>query len=908
MKKKIIIFTVLWLIVCFSNANAVQQMLPFPGGETWICTQGWDGTTSHFGEWKYSWDFATPSGNPISASAEGTIVYAGYNSILGNTVIIDYGNSEYGKYCHLLNTDNHPLEVSVGDIVSQGQIIGYCGNTGSSSEGAHIHYNVQDSSSLWGQSIISSFIDVAENNGVPLEWKSYTSFNYYNPMTNFKIGRYIDGYVLENMSDYRPYSRPFVTTYCYNGDSDMLGYPISNVYLLENCVGCINSWAEHVYVQDFQGGACGSATLVMNMLTHNIRFDYSGVAYPIHGQMRNYWYWNFSSLGAPVSNEHSYDGFGYSSDPGCDYVVQWFEPSENNFVAVVYDVNNGTFQQYNESSSGAPPCTVLDQAIWDNLGCPNGDCGVGGGEDPLPPSDDYAFNRSTTCKDAQSYSPYNPIDETTLFYNTDNYVCSWIQLDNIYKSLNINWKWYNPDNVLVDESGYTTDDPTSHGYEYWDWYRSWSWLNIANANNYGQWRVDIYVDGQKITTDYFTLECDTLPDFLYIASYICDSWQHGLNDEYWNLQPVNIRSEFTSGDTAQFLVKLEDVYTNHRFRMRLYRNDSLLREQTDAWLYPDTNQGWGYSSFAPYQENLMPGSYEAVFYLDTGSDFFVLDSKQFSVGGPDYTYAGATVCEGWEHGVGDDYWNLQPVNPRTEFYAGETVQLLAQLKDVFIDHEWKMELWKYGVFQWHWPSGWIDVDDVNGWGYSNFPPYVENASAGDYEFKLYLDTGNGFFLIDTKPFTVAANNENIPYFEDFSYDNHGFILEDHLSTASLYISENEGISGSRCLVLNNTQTVSSWQVQAKKIGFNISNNTHYNGQIYLKSDNPGIIYIAIQREIEPWDNMGLWKVVSVTTNWQAIDIGFTAASELGINPDNVRFAIQAGELTGKLYVDDISLN
>ncbi len=417
-------------------------------------------------------------------------------------------------------------------------------------------------------------------------------------------------------------------------------------------------------------------------------------------------------------------------------------------------------------------------------------------------------------------------------------------------------------------------------------------------------------DQDCVTTDSNSSSPPT--DYTYSTSYICDSWQYGIGDEYWNLQPINVRTEFAFGDTAQFLVKLENVYTNHRFRMKLYHNGLLLCEQTNTWLYPDSSQGWGYSSFTPYQENLVHGNYQAVFYLDIENGFFVLDSKQFNVSGSDYIYIGTTVCEDWEYGSLDynspNYWNLQAINPKTEFNVGETVQLLTQLKDVFIDHEWKMELWKYDISQWYCLSGWMDVDNINGWGYSNFTPYLENASAGDYEFKLYLNTGNGFILKDTKPFTVILNNENIPYFEDFSNDNHGFTLEDHLDTASLYISENEGINGSHCLILNNTQTVSSWQIQAKKIGFKLNQGTSYQGEINLKADTPGIIYILIQREIDPWDNMGLWKAVQVTTSWQTININFIATNNPELDPENVRFAIQAGELSGKLYINNISLN
>ncbi len=372
-------------------AVAVDLMLPFGGGATWRCDQGngdCDPTHCPGGSMEYAWDFNLGGGDddlgePVVAPASGTIVYtysdSGYNGGWGNTAIIDYDGGNYGMICHL-----DTVLVVETDTVTQGQQIGTCGKTGNAPT-AHIHYQTQNGPNTWNSSIQSTFVDAEEPDFIPKAGGFYTSMNCYNPTNDHRVGRYVDGYVLENVSDYRPYSRPFAVTYYHNDGADMLGYPISDVYLLENCMGCDEFGADFVYVQDFQGGDCGSATLVMNMLTYNTRFEYPGVVYPIHGHIRDYWYLHFSELGAPVSNEHGYDGSNYYSSSNPAYVVQWFERSENNYVAVVYNNTNGTFQQYDELDPGAPPCTVLDQAKWDNLGCPGGVCGTGGGGDPPDP-------------------------------------------------------------------------------------------------------------------------------------------------------------------------------------------------------------------------------------------------------------------------------------------------------------------------------------------------------------------------------------------------------------------------------------------------------------------------------------------------------------------------------------------
>ena len=55
----------------------------------------------------------------------------------GNAVIIDHGNGLQSLYGH-----NSSLTVSVGETVSQGQVIAYAGSTGYST-GPHCHFEVR---------------------------------------------------------------------------------------------------------------------------------------------------------------------------------------------------------------------------------------------------------------------------------------------------------------------------------------------------------------------------------------------------------------------------------------------------------------------------------------------------------------------------------------------------------------------------------------------------------------------------------------------------------------------------------------------------------------------------------------------------------------------------------------------
>lgn len=108
--------------------------------------------------WGYRWGVlhaaldisGTGFGSNIYAAQDGTVTYA-YNKCpsygyglrdtcggsLGNSVLIDHGNGYYTRYAHMTNK----IPVKVGQTVKKGDIIGYMGNSGSST-GTHLHFAV----------------------------------------------------------------------------------------------------------------------------------------------------------------------------------------------------------------------------------------------------------------------------------------------------------------------------------------------------------------------------------------------------------------------------------------------------------------------------------------------------------------------------------------------------------------------------------------------------------------------------------------------------------------------------------------------------------------------------------------------------------------------------------------------
>ena len=82
-------------------------------------------------------DMAGRYGTPIHATADGTVIHAGWQSGYGRLVKIRHANGFETRYGHLSQ-----IRVSVGERVSQGDVIGDMGNTGRST-GTHLHYEVR---------------------------------------------------------------------------------------------------------------------------------------------------------------------------------------------------------------------------------------------------------------------------------------------------------------------------------------------------------------------------------------------------------------------------------------------------------------------------------------------------------------------------------------------------------------------------------------------------------------------------------------------------------------------------------------------------------------------------------------------------------------------------------------------
>ena len=97
-----------------------------------------------FGASSYLWssvhtglDMSAPSGTPIRAIANGVITETGYDGSYGNKTVLTLEDGTELWFCHQTTID-----VSVGDTVRGGEVIGTVGSTGNST-GPHLHLEVR---------------------------------------------------------------------------------------------------------------------------------------------------------------------------------------------------------------------------------------------------------------------------------------------------------------------------------------------------------------------------------------------------------------------------------------------------------------------------------------------------------------------------------------------------------------------------------------------------------------------------------------------------------------------------------------------------------------------------------------------------------------------------------------------
>ena len=85
----------------------------------------------------YAVDVVTTKDSPVKATADGTVIFAGWTADTGNVIIIKHVNNLISVYKH-----NASLSKEQGDLVLAGEVIATAGNSGSLTTGPHLHFEL----------------------------------------------------------------------------------------------------------------------------------------------------------------------------------------------------------------------------------------------------------------------------------------------------------------------------------------------------------------------------------------------------------------------------------------------------------------------------------------------------------------------------------------------------------------------------------------------------------------------------------------------------------------------------------------------------------------------------------------------------------------------------------------------
>ncbi len=129
--------------------------LPYEPGRSYRVLQGYGSRFSHTGLEEFAIDFDMPVGTPVHAARAGVVARVEESHDKGcwedgcgryaNYIVVLHSDGTTGEYYHLMQEG---AVAEVGDSVSQGQLIGYSGNTGHTTM-PHLHFAVYRATD-WG--------------------------------------------------------------------------------------------------------------------------------------------------------------------------------------------------------------------------------------------------------------------------------------------------------------------------------------------------------------------------------------------------------------------------------------------------------------------------------------------------------------------------------------------------------------------------------------------------------------------------------------------------------------------------------------------------------------------------------------------------------------------------------------
>jgi hypothetical protein len=150
---------------------------------------------------------------------------------------------------------------------------------------------------------------------------------------------------------------------------------------------------------------------------------------------------------------------------------------------------------------------ICIERISDFAGSEGTDQGdLGGGIPQIPagqPSSTSVLDH--TISGQVDESTYLPLDRTNHFSSSDQAVYSWLSLGPVNEAHTLEWRWFSPTGSLFTSTSAQVPAPSGRTWSHYDLYALIPIAGTSVAAMSGSWRVDIYLDGQRILQEQFTI-------------------------------------------------------------------------------------------------------------------------------------------------------------------------------------------------------------------------------------------------------------------------------------------------------------------------------------------------------------------------------------------------------------------
>jgi hypothetical protein len=211
------------------------------------------------------------------------------------------------------------------------------------------------------------------------------------------------------------------------------------------------------------------------------------------------------------------------------------------------------------------------------------------------------------------------------------------------------------------------------------------------------------------------------------------------------------------------------------------------------------------------------------------------------------------------------------------------------------------------------------------WSPGNVPDWFEvmgGSGIGDgvITYRVQENRSNrrrsGSITISNARFKVTqtrGSHISLPYFESFSPEQDSdpdasarWVLNNQSGqNASLRLAS-QGPPGSNSLLLDKRGSdQDAWKTQIYLPGIETEARATYDLSLWVKAQTPGLAFLKLSRSTAPYRTCGLSESVFVPADWTQLNFRFRSEEDCGA--DSNRLSIEAGWISGKLWLSKIAL-